>query len=166
MDVTMMVEHYLRANGFDGLYQADCCACLLDDLVPCGEITGACEAGYKDADGCGASCSVGGCDFHVGPSKPPEPAPDGSETVEEALENAQHLDMETCDERADETHCRHWWDAEGPCCACGSNPHDYAEPAADEGGECLAAGCVKGTIGSEHLVSHAPGCPNGAKEKK
>jgi len=38
------------------------------------------------------------------------------------------------------------------------------EPAADEGC-CLAFGCVKGTIGSEHLVSHAPGCPNGAKEK-
>jgi len=72
----------------------------------------------------------------AGPTPPPEPAPDGSETVEEALENAQHLDMETCDERADETHCRHWWDAEGPCCACGSNPHDYAEPAADECRHC------------------------------
>ena len=36
--------------------------------------------------------------------------------------------------------------------------------APDEGGECLAAGCVKGTIGSEHLVSHGAGCPNGAKE--
>jgi len=47
-----------------------------------------------------------------------------------------------------------------PECEC--DCHD----AADEGWECLAFGCVQGTIGSEHLVSHAPGCPNGAKEKK
>ena len=27
--------------------------------------------------------------------------------------------LQHCDAMEDETHCNHWWDAVGPCCACG-----------------------------------------------
>jgi len=67
--VLKMVEQSLRAGGYDGLYQPDCCACLLDDLAPCGDMSPNCEAGYK-TDGCGDGCDIGPCDFHVGSNKP------------------------------------------------------------------------------------------------
>ncbi len=71
MTVIEIVESYLKSNGFNGLYylESDRCACLLNDLAPCGEITADCQAGYK-TPGCVLGCSIGGCDFHVGPKKP------------------------------------------------------------------------------------------------
>ena len=47
MDVEQMVEQYLRENGYDGLYSRGECACLVEDLAPCGQIQGDCEAGFK-----------------------------------------------------------------------------------------------------------------------
>jgi hypothetical protein len=49
MDVKGMIEDWLRAHFYDGLYHADSeCACKIDDLAPCGELSdGACEPGYK-----------------------------------------------------------------------------------------------------------------------
>ncbi len=76
MTVIEIVESYLKSNGFDGLYREDCCACLSDDLVPCGGITDNCRAGYK-TPGCADGCSIGGCDFHVGPNKPAEATGEG-----------------------------------------------------------------------------------------
>lgn len=59
--VIAMVQAHLKANGFDGLYSDDGeCACLTDDLAPCGEIGGSCSAGYKQR------CDCGDHDFHVG----------------------------------------------------------------------------------------------------
>lgn len=47
MDVIDIVSEYLEKNGFDGLFLPGDCACLKDDLAPCGEALGSCEAGYK-----------------------------------------------------------------------------------------------------------------------
>lgn len=49
-----IVKEYLEKNGYDGLLNDDC-ACLLNDLYPCGEI-GNCQAGYKGACTCGEGC--------------------------------------------------------------------------------------------------------------
>ena len=74
-DVLDLVQIQLKAKGFDGLYHdTGECACLLDDLAPCGQIESHCIAGYKalctpdcehegDSDGPGA--------WHVQGSKPP-----------------------------------------------------------------------------------------------
>ncbi len=65
-----MVEHRLRADGFDGLWQCGGeCACELGDLFPCGEPNSNCNAGYRGP--CtGMGCAADGdCDFHIGPNK-------------------------------------------------------------------------------------------------
>jgi hypothetical protein len=56
-----IVREYLEKNGYDGLFNDDC-ACLLNDLYPCGEI-GNCQAGYKGA--CNGGDCEGDCDFHI-----------------------------------------------------------------------------------------------------
>ena len=64
MNLKEIVGHYLKANGFDGLFSPDHCACEKDDLFPCGNPTGECEAGYKTPCECGERC-----DFDIGPVK-------------------------------------------------------------------------------------------------
>lgn len=63
-DVTEMVRQFLIASDFDGLYSVGECACLKDDLAPCGEIKDDCRAGYK------APCDCGDHDWHVQESRP------------------------------------------------------------------------------------------------
>lgn len=69
-DVIDMVKAQLEAGGFDGLFNPnpDCCACLLTDLAPCGEVFQGCRAGYKQP--CPPDC--GDHDWHVGAVKPAE----------------------------------------------------------------------------------------------
>lgn len=62
MTVKEIVEAYLRANGFDGLY-ADECSCTVDDLEPCGYMMSECLAGYI------RPCDCGNHDWHIGPEK-------------------------------------------------------------------------------------------------
>ena len=46
--VIEIIKKNLIEEGFDGLYNEDLeCACLVDDIEPCGEIKGDCTAGYK-----------------------------------------------------------------------------------------------------------------------
>ena len=46
-DGKQMIEAYLKANGFEGLY-SDECGCELCDLMPCGgDWAIGCQAGYK-----------------------------------------------------------------------------------------------------------------------
>lgn len=70
MTVIDIIREYLISHGYDGLYHCngDGCGCLLDDLVPCGEIYGDCIAGYR-IEGCTEECGMN-CKFHVGPEKP------------------------------------------------------------------------------------------------
>lgn len=68
-DVVGMVADWLKRHKYDGLYNPECCACLIDDLAPCGEMQNECRPGYR-AD-CSDAC---GCEhyFYEGawPEKP------------------------------------------------------------------------------------------------
>lgn len=61
MNVLDMVREFLEGHDFDGLANPDAgCACLLEDLAPCGEINGDdCIAGYR------VPCSSGEHDFDI-----------------------------------------------------------------------------------------------------
>ena len=52
-DVNDIVADYLTKNGYDGLFSFSECACLIDDLAPCGDIQGDCIPGYRGPCGCG-----------------------------------------------------------------------------------------------------------------
>jgi hypothetical protein len=69
MDLRDLVEFALEANGFDGLFNTDSnCACRLGDLIPCGEVSLWCGAGYQAP--CDGTCEDGKCDFHIVRVKP------------------------------------------------------------------------------------------------
>lgn len=72
--VTEMLEAYLTANGYGGLYNKDVpCACEIGDLAPCDDIGQECTAGYR------AECSAPICrdyvcgGFHITEEKPAPP---------------------------------------------------------------------------------------------
>ena len=63
--VIEIVEHSLRTQGYDGLFDAyGDCACILGDLSPADCMTPDCLAGYKWPCNCGE-----GHEFHVGVDK-------------------------------------------------------------------------------------------------
>lgn len=64
LDVQDIVKDYLERNGYDGI-GCEHCSCELADLMPCGEPTPHCEAGYKVPCDCGE-----GCNYHIGSEKP------------------------------------------------------------------------------------------------
>ena len=47
MDIKEIITKHLKDNKFDGLFYPSECACLVEDLMPCGEPHIECEAGYK-----------------------------------------------------------------------------------------------------------------------
>lgn len=56
-----MIRKYLKDNDYDGLFSNEGeCACVPDDLCPCGEPPLDCEAGYRQ------TCDCGDHDFHIG----------------------------------------------------------------------------------------------------
>ena len=75
MNVIDIVLEFLEQNNYNGLLNSDYeCGCLKDDLVPCGEITGNCVAGYKVM--CTSECDHEGYDpddpncWHIQREKP------------------------------------------------------------------------------------------------
>lgn len=46
MNLIELVKAQLQSQGFDGLC-SDSCGCKIDDLMPCGEPSPNCTAGYK-----------------------------------------------------------------------------------------------------------------------
>lgn len=64
-DVVEIVAEWLKDKGFSGLINPDSeCGCPLDDIAPCGEMQGDCEAGYKvmcTPDMCGDRSEDSGC---------------------------------------------------------------------------------------------------------
>lgn len=47
MDVRQMIACFLKSAGYDGLFEAEECACKLGDLMPCdSEAALSCEPGY------------------------------------------------------------------------------------------------------------------------
>jgi hypothetical protein len=81
--VVGIVSEWLKANGYDGLTNNEC-GCLLDDLMPCDDPQGNCEAAYKKEctlencqnGDCGADCDgfKPGCCLMI-PGKRPCPKP-------------------------------------------------------------------------------------------
>ena len=60
MTLADLVQAGLRARGYDGLFNdAAECACLVDDLAPCGQPGLECRAGVR------AECDCGEHDFRV-----------------------------------------------------------------------------------------------------
>ena len=53
-----MARAALKQGGYDGLYHDGVCACLEDDLVPCGQINVECRAGYR------CECADPDCELH------------------------------------------------------------------------------------------------------
>jgi hypothetical protein len=52
---------WLREYGYHGLSNHELsCACLIDDLMPCGEPSDRCEAGWKHPCDCENECG-----FHI-----------------------------------------------------------------------------------------------------
>lgn len=72
--VKEIVAIWLKENGYDGLFYPGVCACKLGDLIPCGEISAVCEAGYVTPcdpnDEEGPDDCNGRCEFHIGATKP------------------------------------------------------------------------------------------------
>jgi hypothetical protein len=61
MTVIKIITEYLEQHKFDGLYQPGECACLKDDLAPCGQVDNECEPGYRTDAPEGSSCK-----WHIG----------------------------------------------------------------------------------------------------
>lgn len=77
--VLEMVDQYLKAHGYDGLFRPDGeCACQTSGLAPCDEIGTDCEAGYYVA-GCPEDCGEGHT-FHITREKPTPPQEQPDET--------------------------------------------------------------------------------------
>lgn len=68
-DCYEIIRKYLIDNGYDGLFNDGFaeCACLVDDLFPCGELYGKCTPGYK------VPCNCGEHDYHIAKQPLPEP---------------------------------------------------------------------------------------------
>ncbi len=62
---------WLRNRGYDGLYYPGECACLVDDLYPCGERNDGCKSGYKgDCDDDCEHEGSGAGEWHISADKP------------------------------------------------------------------------------------------------
>jgi hypothetical protein len=64
MNVHEIVEQYLVAHGYDGLYSEHGeCGCDIEHLGCCDDVQAGCQPGYKRM-GCNDDCGEG-CDFHI-----------------------------------------------------------------------------------------------------
>jgi len=68
MEITWLelIKEGLSARGFDGLYNPGVCACLIGDLMPCGEISPDCLPGVRKNGTCDNCTEDNPCAFHVG----------------------------------------------------------------------------------------------------
>lgn len=66
MDLQEITEKYLKENGFDGLYNDGECACKTGHLMPCGNPSPRCRAGYLAP--CPENCGEHG--WHIAEEKP------------------------------------------------------------------------------------------------
>jgi hypothetical protein len=72
MNVTEIVQSYLRERGFDGLYSNDAgCSCTPGDkyFPACDGLAADCAPGYKVRCRCGE-----GCDYDIAEDRDPEEA--------------------------------------------------------------------------------------------
>lgn len=71
MNIRDIIKEYLKAQGFDGLYNEFECGCEIKDLMPCSEPDVNCSPGYKKSC-CGEDCIYGDQDtaWHIVAEKP------------------------------------------------------------------------------------------------
>ena len=70
MNVREIVKAWLTDHGYDGLF-SPCCACKLDDLMPCDEPDAECKPGYlAPCPGPESEVCDGDCNFHIVATKP------------------------------------------------------------------------------------------------
>ena len=63
--VSDILKTWLEEHEYEGLYNpVEKCACLLEDLAPCGAIWPECRPGYKEP--CDESYEFCPCEFHIG----------------------------------------------------------------------------------------------------
>lgn len=77
MTVREIVRKHLQENGYDGLVNGEVeCGCGLDDLEPCGQVSGECKAAYRAL--CTDECEhdrIGAKDDYHFQTKKPEVKP-------------------------------------------------------------------------------------------
>jgi len=81
LDIRKIIKSYLRANGFDGLFNTDNpCGCKTNDLCPCDGDMMDCRPGYlvdcDKNDDCGCE-GQGTAHWHIETKKPPAPQDTG-----------------------------------------------------------------------------------------
>jgi len=60
-EVSVIIHNYLVDGGYDGLFNSDEeCACEINDLAPCGQMSDNCRAGYHQ------KCDCGDHKYHIG----------------------------------------------------------------------------------------------------
>jgi len=65
INLTGILKKWLTENKYDGLFNYECeCACIIDDLVPCGDPQEDCEPGYRSPCDC-----IDDHDWHIVPCK-------------------------------------------------------------------------------------------------
>lgn len=68
MTVREIVKEYLREHGFNGLCSEDGeCGCGIDDLFPCGDVSGCTAVHRAPFHGPGICDLGGGCEYHIRP---------------------------------------------------------------------------------------------------
>ena len=72
-DVHTIVAEWLTKHGYDGLFNSDCCACRVGNLMPCDEPQTHCTAGVLVK--CDPETCELGCDWHIGPRADSQPCP-------------------------------------------------------------------------------------------
>lgn len=66
LTVQEIVVDWLKSHGYDGLYSdSGECACLAEDLAPCGEIGNLCRAGVLGKCNPENCANGGGCTWHI-----------------------------------------------------------------------------------------------------
>lgn len=72
MNIQTITLEYLKANGFDGLYNPGLCACKRDDLMPCDQPSiDECHPGYlQPQEQAEYGEGEADCEFYIGKNKP------------------------------------------------------------------------------------------------
>lgn len=64
--VETILKDYLTQNGYDGLFFPGECACLKEDLEPCGHLNKDCQPGYRVE----STNPDDDCDWYIQPNRP------------------------------------------------------------------------------------------------
>lgn len=89
MEVREIIKTWLTEYGYDGLYDPGECGCIIEDLAPCGQISGGCIPGYV-----GVATVESGYDFTIGPPDCTQCQWGGKENICESLNGCKFTRMD------------------------------------------------------------------------